>query len=75
MKLEVEQSDMEREEEVIVCCHDVEADWVGNVKDAAMIKSPLCITLRGTRPRCPSLGTPGSGPCPKAYSFTRMLPL
>lgn len=27
MKLEVEQIDMEREEEVIVRCHDVGADW------------------------------------------------
>lgn len=36
MKLEVEQIDMEREEEVIVRCHDVGADWVGNVKDAVM---------------------------------------
>ena len=36
MKLEVEQIDMEKEEEVIVRCHDVEADWVGNVKDAVM---------------------------------------
>lgn len=33
MKLEVEQIDVEREEEVIVRCHDVGADWVGNVKD------------------------------------------
>ena len=29
----------------------------------------------GTRPRCPSPWDTGSGPCPKAYSFTRMLPL
>ena len=42
MKLEVEQIDMEREEEVIVRCHDVEADWVGNVKDAAMGQLTVC---------------------------------
>lgn len=33
MKLEVEQIEMENEEEVIVRCYDVGADWVGNVKD------------------------------------------
>lgn len=38
MKLEVEQIDMENEEEVIVRCHDVGADWVGNVKDAAHLR-------------------------------------
>ena len=38
MKLEVEQIDMEREEEVIVRCHDVGADWVGNVNDAAHLR-------------------------------------
>lgn len=42
MKLEVEQIDMEREEEVIVHCHDVEADWVRNVKDAAMGQLTVC---------------------------------
>ena len=42
MKLEVEQIDMEREEEVIVRCHDVGADWVGNVKDAAMGQLTVC---------------------------------
>ena len=42
MKLEVEQIDMEREEEVIVRCHDVEADWVGNVKDAVMGQLTVC---------------------------------
>lgn len=42
MKLEVEQIDMEREEEVIVRCHDVEADWVVNVKDAAMGQLTVC---------------------------------
>lgn len=42
MKLEVEQIDMEKEEEVIVRCHDVEADWVGNVKDAAMGQLTVC---------------------------------
>ena len=29
----------------------------------------------GTRPRCPSPWDTGSGPCPKAYSSTRILPL
>ena len=38
MKLEVEQIDMEREEEVIVRCYDVGADWVGNVNDAAHLR-------------------------------------
>ena len=42
MKLEVEQIDMEREEEVIVRCHDVGADWVGNVKDAVMGQLTVC---------------------------------
>lgn len=42
MKLEVEQIDMEKEEEVIVRCHDVEADWVGNVKDAVMGQLTVC---------------------------------
>ena len=42
MKLEVEQIDMEKEEEVIVRCHDVGADWVGNVKDAAMGQLTVC---------------------------------
>ena len=42
MKLEVEQIDMEREEEVIVRCHDVGADWVGSVKDAAMGQLTVC---------------------------------
>ena len=42
MKLEVEQIDMEREEEVIVRCHDVGADWVGTVKDAAMGQLTVC---------------------------------
>ena len=42
MKLEVEQIDMESEEEVIVRCHDVGADWVGNVKDAAMGQLTVC---------------------------------
>lgn len=42
VKLEVEQIDMEREEEVIVRCHDVGADWVGNVKDAAMGQLTVC---------------------------------
>ena len=41
MKLEVEQIDMEKEEEVIVRCHDVGADWVGNVKDAVMGQLPV----------------------------------
>ena len=42
MKLEVEQIDMEREEEVIVRCHDVEADWVESVRDAAMGQLTVC---------------------------------
>ena len=42
MKLEVEQIDMEKEEEVIVRCHDVGADWVGNVKDAVMGQLTVC---------------------------------
>ena len=42
MKLEVEQIDMEKEEEVIVRCHDVEADWVGSVKDAVMGQLTVC---------------------------------
>ena len=42
MKLEVEQIDIEKEEEVIVRCHDVEADWVGSVRDAAMGQLTVC---------------------------------
>ena len=42
MKLEVEQIDIEKEEEVIVRCHDVDADWVGSVRDAAMGQLTVC---------------------------------
>lgn len=46
MELEVEQIDMENEEEVIVRCHDVGADWVGNVKDAAHLRRRCRSSLR-----------------------------
>ena len=49
MKLEVEQIDMEREEEVIVRCHDVGADWVGNVKDAAHLRRRCRSSLRAAQ--------------------------
>ena len=42
MKLEVEQIDIEKEEEDIVRCHDVDADWVGSVRDAAMGQLTVC---------------------------------
>lgn len=42
MKLEVEQIDIEKEEEVIVRCHDVDADWVGSVRDATMGQLTVC---------------------------------
>lgn len=42
MKLRVEQIAKEKEEEVIVCCHDAEAVWVQNVKEAAQGQIAVC---------------------------------
>lgn len=42
MKFTVEQVAKEREEEVTVCCHDAEAVWVQNVKEAALGQISVC---------------------------------
>ena len=42
MKLTVEQIEKEKEEEVIVCCHDAEAEWVQNVREAALGQIVVC---------------------------------
>lgn len=42
MKLTVEQIEKEKEEEVIVCCHDTEAGWVQNVREAALGQILVC---------------------------------
>ena len=42
MKLTVEQIDREREEELIVRCHDPGEAWVENIKEAASGQRTVC---------------------------------
>lgn len=42
MKLKVEQIANDKEEEVLVCCHDTQALWVQNVKEAAFGQISVC---------------------------------
>lgn len=42
MKLEVEQIDIEKEEEIIVRCHNPEAEWVDSVRETAMGQISVC---------------------------------
>lgn len=42
MKITVEQVARETEEEVVVRCHDQEAAWVGNVREAASGQRSVC---------------------------------
>ena len=42
MELKVEQIEKQKEEEVIVRCHDTEAEWVQNVKEAALGQITVC---------------------------------
>lgn len=42
MKFNVEQIAEEKEEEVLVCCHDSEAVWVQNVREAALGQITVC---------------------------------
>lgn len=42
MKLTIEQIAKEKEEEVKVCCHDSEAVWVQNVREAALGQICVC---------------------------------
>ena len=42
MKCEVEQIDPKREEHVMVYCHNREASWVQNVREAVFGQSSVC---------------------------------
>ena len=42
LKLTVEQIEKDREEEVIVHCHDDKASWVHNVREAALGQITVC---------------------------------
>ena len=42
MELKVEQIEKQKEEEVIVRCHNTEAVWVQNVKEAALGQISVC---------------------------------
>ena len=48
MKITVEQVDRETEEEVVVRCHDPEAAWIGNVREAASGQRWVCGYLDGS---------------------------
>ena len=48
MKITVEQVAQETEEEVVVRCHDPEAAWIGNVREAASGQRWVCGYLDGS---------------------------
>ena len=46
MKVSVEKNDKEKEEEVVIRCHDLESEWVDCVREAEGIRRWETIRMR-----------------------------